>query len=102
MSEEEKFGGNSNASCASQTMQVNGKSLFCGDVLNVREAARYVRCSPSKIYDMVKRNAIPFSRIEGRIVFVKSEVLDWVKSLSANEDSFSDAENQIDLFEEAI
>jgi len=57
--------------------------LECMDILNVKETARYLRCSQSKVYDMVKRNVIPYAKIEGRIVFVRTDVLKWIKTLRA-------------------
>lgn len=48
------------------------------DVLNVREAARYLRYSPSNIYDKVKRNEIPYIRDGGRITFLKIALFNWL------------------------
>lgn len=63
--------------------EIENTGLECMDILNVKETARYLRCSQSKIYDMVKRNVIPYAKIEGRIVFVRTDILKWIKTCRA-------------------
>jgi excisionase family DNA binding protein len=63
--------------------EIENTGLECMDILNVKETARYLRCSQSKVYDMVKRNVIPYAKIEGRIVFVRTDILKWIKTLRA-------------------
>jgi excisionase family DNA binding protein len=58
-------------------------SLECMDILNVKETSCYLRCSQSKVYDMVTRNVIPYAKLEGRIVFIKTDVMKWLKTLRA-------------------
>ena len=63
--------------------EIENTGLECMDILNVKETARYLRCSQSKVYDMVKRNVMPYAKLEGRIVFVRTDILKWVRTLRA-------------------
>ncbi|MFC1888846.1 helix-turn-helix domain-containing protein [Thermodesulfobacteriota bacterium] len=47
--------------------------------LSCREAAEYLRRSSGAIRNLVMRRAIPFHKPGGRLLFVKSELDDWVR-----------------------
>ena len=53
------------------------------DILSVKEASQYIRCSVAKIYDQAKRGVIPFVRNEGRILFRKIDLFNWLGTLQA-------------------
>jgi excisionase family DNA binding protein len=42
-----------------------------GDIMNVSEAAKYLRVSESIIRRLVKQTRIPYFKIEGRYLFYK-------------------------------
>lgn len=50
------------------------------EILNANEAADFLRLKRPTIYDLKARGKIPFKKIGGKIVFIKSELLNWVKS----------------------
>jgi excisionase family DNA binding protein len=51
------------------------------DILDVKEAAQYLKCSTSKIYGQVKRGIIPFVRNEGNIIFRKLDLFRWLGTM---------------------
>lgn len=50
------------------------------EVLNVREVAQYLKCSESKIRNLVRDKAIPNFRIGAKINFNKEAINCWVKN----------------------
>lgn len=50
------------------------------DILNVKELANYLKCSESKIRNLVKDKAIPNFRIGAKINFNKEAINLWIKS----------------------
>jgi excisionase family DNA binding protein len=50
------------------------------DIMNRKEAARYLKVSTSTLDRLVKDRKIPFSKINGRILFLKKDLLKWVES----------------------
>lgn len=51
------------------------------DVMNATETADYLRCSLGKVYDMAKRGVIPFVKMEGRILFRKLDIFNWLGTM---------------------
>lgn len=51
-------------------------------ILNVREAAKYLRISESIVRRLVREERIPFFKIERRYLFSRTVVDNWVKELS--------------------
>jgi excisionase family DNA binding protein len=52
------------------------------EYLTVKELSQLIRISKTTIYDLVKDEKIPHIRIEGRIVFDKVKIKDWMDSQS--------------------
>lgn len=50
------------------------------DTMNVKEVAKYLRCSESTIRKLLKQNAIPSFRIAYRIFFKKDLIDLWVNN----------------------
>jgi hypothetical protein len=47
--------------------------------LNSREAGEMIRRSPAAIRNLVLRKQIPFRKVAGRLVFLRSELEQWVE-----------------------
>lgn len=47
--------------------------------LNINEVAKLLSMTKGSIYGLVHKNAIPFHK-KGKLYFLKSEILDWIKS----------------------
>lgn len=50
------------------------------DILNVRELANYLKCSESKIRNLVRDKSIPNFRIGSKINFNKEAINLWIKN----------------------
>ncbi len=50
------------------------------DIMNRKEAAKYLKISTSTLDRLVKERSIPFSKINGRVLFLKEDLIKWVKS----------------------
>lgn len=50
------------------------------DILNVKELANYLKCSESKIRNLVRDKAIPNFRIGSKINFNKEAINLWIKN----------------------
>ena len=50
------------------------------DVLTKKEAAKYLKISISTLDRLMKEKKIPYSKINGRVLFLKEDLLKWVKS----------------------
>ena len=48
------------------------------EIMNLEETASFLRISKSKLYNHVKYRYIPFLRIGGKIVFIRSLLEKWV------------------------
>ena len=51
-------------------------------ILNVRDAAKFLRVSESIIRRLVREQRIPFFKIEGRYLFSRAVIENWVNELS--------------------
>lgn len=51
-------------------------------ILNVDEAADFMRCSRASVYNRVRNGTIPYIRNGGRVVFWKPDIIDWMKQNS--------------------
>lgn len=49
------------------------------ELLNVKEAAKFLNLSVQTIYLMVSRGDIPVNKKNHRLYFLKSELTDWIK-----------------------
>lgn len=52
------------------------------DVLNVQEAALYMKCSVSAVYRDTALGLIPCIRKGKRVLFLKSQLLQWLQGMS--------------------
>lgn len=50
------------------------------DLLNVKEAAAFLKITEASLYTKVSRKEIPFSKPGKRLYFSKSELQDWISS----------------------
>jgi excisionase family DNA binding protein len=46
-------------------------------LLDTKEAAQLLKYEVSSIYGLIQRKKIPFSKMEGKILFSKKELLAW-------------------------
>ena len=49
-----------------------------GEVLRMKDVARYLNCHPSTIYRLVARREIPHFRLGSDLRFRKSAIDDWI------------------------
>ena len=47
-------------------------------LLDTKEAARLTKYKETSIYGLVKRRKIPFCKIEGKLLFSRQKLLEWV------------------------
>lgn len=47
-------------------------------ILTVPEVAEYLKMSKSKVYDMVKKEKIPFIKIGRNVRIRESDLIDWL------------------------
>lgn len=47
-------------------------------LLDTKEAARLTKYKETSIYGLVKRKKIPFCKMEGKLLFSRKELLDWI------------------------
>lgn len=50
------------------------------EVLNIQQAADFLKIKKSTIYQKKAQNKIPFHMVGGKIVFFKSELIEWIKN----------------------
>lgn len=58
-----------------------GNSITVKDdqFLNIEELSKLLSLTKGSIYGLVHKNAIPYHK-KGKLYFLKSEILDWIKS----------------------
>ena len=49
-------------------------------MLESKEAAALIKFKVSSLYGLVKRRKIPFCKLEGKLLFSKNELLEWIKN----------------------
>lgn len=47
-------------------------------LLDTKEAAQLINYKETSIYGLVKRRKIPFCKVEGKLLFSKKKLLDWI------------------------
>jgi excisionase family DNA binding protein len=60
-----------------------------GTVLTVAEAAVFLRISESIVRRLIRERRIPYFRIEGRYLFYRPVLEEWVRSLTITTDGAS-------------
>jgi len=58
------------------------KSQEFNETLNIPQASKVCKISVSKTYDLARRGIIPASRIGNRYVFIKSDLINWLRTQS--------------------
>lgn len=51
--------------------------------ITLQQAAEYVKLKSSTLYNMVHKTEIPFHKSGKRVLFIKSELAEWIKSRAA-------------------
>lgn len=59
----------------------HAKQEVAGSILYVADAASYLGCSQKAVRSKVDRRLLPFRRLGGRVVFVRSELEAFITSL---------------------
>ena len=72
------------------------------EVFNVKELAHYLKCSESKIRNLVRDNGIPCFRIGAKINFNKYAIDNWIKNQELESLKPRTFENKIISIKEAI
>lgn len=54
--------------------------LVSDRLMTVKDAAEYLSITSSAIYKLTHTNKIPFNKKGKRVYFLKSDILEWVKS----------------------
>ena len=49
------------------------------EILTTIEAADLIKRSPGAVRNLVMRRAIPFRKAGGRLVFLRSEIVNWIE-----------------------
>ncbi len=83
------------------------ESVLLGMQLTVRDASTLLNLPEKKIYSMIKRNEIPFYRLNKLCLFNRAELLEWAisKSINISSDFFSpdnESDQQLPLLADAI
>jgi excisionase family DNA binding protein len=47
-------------------------------LLDTKEAANLIKYKDTSIYGLVKRKKIPYSKVEGKLLFSKKDLLEWI------------------------
>ena len=47
-------------------------------LLDTKEAAQLIKYKETSIYGLVKRKKIPFCKIEGKLLFSRQQLLEWI------------------------
>ena len=48
------------------------------DYFTTDELADFLRVKPRKVYDLVSKEEVPFSKVMGKLLFSKEEVANWI------------------------
>jgi hypothetical protein len=62
------------------TVQTNPKMSNEDDtLLDTKEAAALIKYEVTSIYGLVKRKKIPFCKIEGKLLFSRRKLIEWIE-----------------------
>ena len=62
------------------TRHATGSHPDPDQLLNVKEAAAFLNLTPYTLYGMVSRGDIPVNKKVKKLMFLKSELIEWVKT----------------------
>jgi putative molybdopterin biosynthesis protein len=65
------------------------------EMMTTHEVAAYLRLKERKIYDLVRRQAIPFTRVTGKLLFQKPLIDRWMAERSAGPDHPAEAHRSV-------
>ena len=57
------------------------------DYFTTDELAEFLRVKPRKVYDLVAKEEVPFSRVMGKLLFSKEEVANWIDGKKSSVDN---------------
>lgn len=62
--------------------KLNNQTISADDdtLLDTKEASVLIKYKESSIYGLVKRKKIPFCKVEGKLLFSKKKLLEWVRN----------------------
>ena len=65
--------------------------------LSVKEAAAYLKLSPSNLYKRLMLNAIPHYKVEKRVLFSREDLDAWVKryAVKSNDEAYREYQTKI-------
>ena len=49
------------------------------EFLNTKQAGQFIQRSPAAVRNLVLRRRIPFRKPGGRLMFIRSELVQWIK-----------------------
>ena len=52
--------------------------MNAGEILSTKQCAEFIGRTPGAVRNLVLRQAIPFRKPAGRLVFLKSEIEQWI------------------------
>jgi len=58
-------------------------------ILDTKEAAALIHYEVTSIYGLVKRRKIPFCKIEGKLLFSRNALLEWIAAAKQGLSEFS-------------
>ena len=58
------------------------------DYITTEELASYLRIKSRKVYDLVSKNHVPFTKVMGKLLFSKKEVDEWLNSSKSLEKKY--------------
>ncbi len=62
------------------TQHATGNQFDPDQLMNVKEAATFLNLTPYTLYGMVSRGELPVNKKAKKLMFLKSELMEWVKS----------------------
>lgn len=65
--------------------EVSAEDVIVEDVMDIKEAAQYLHCAVSTVYRDTALGAIPCIRKGRRVLFLKSDLLIWLKGMRSTE-----------------
>jgi excisionase family DNA binding protein len=61
-----------------------------GRLIDVTEAANFLRIAPKTIYGLVSQRRIPFRKAGRRLLFLEAELLEWTRPPADRRDKYAD------------
>ena len=53
--------------------------LGCEEIMNIEELSAFIKLDRQTIYALTSNREIPFSKPTGKLLFLKSEILQWLR-----------------------